>query len=142
MAGGASLVLFRSSRHPAEAWKLIEFLSRPEQQLRFFRLTGSLPARREAWQDTALIGDRHARAFWEQLQRVEPLPKVPEWELIATKVQDYSETAVRGAVPERQVLDALDREVDRILEKRRWMVDRARASAGAGASETGGGGGG
>ena len=27
-AGGSSLVLFRASRHPDEAWRLIEFLSR------------------------------------------------------------------------------------------------------------------
>jgi multiple sugar transport system substrate-binding protein len=124
MAGGASIVLFRSSEHQAEAWKLLEFLARPEQQLRFFRLTGSLPARMEAWQDSALIGDQYARAFWEQLQRVEPLPKVPEWELIATKVMDYSERAARTGEPPGRVLEALNREVDRILEKRRWMMER------------------
>lgn len=124
MAGGASLVLYRASEHPAEAWKLIEFLARPEQQLRFFRLTGSLPARTETWQDSALIGDEYARAFWEQLQRVEPLPKVPEWELIATKVLDYSERAVRAQVPSARVLLELDAEVGRILEKRRWMLER------------------
>ena len=27
----------------------VEFLSQPEQQLRFYELTGDLPARREAW---------------------------------------------------------------------------------------------
>ena len=35
----------RSTR--TAAWKLIEFLSRPEQQVRFYELTGDLPARRE-----------------------------------------------------------------------------------------------
>ncbi|MGH7576465.1 MAG: sugar ABC transporter substrate-binding protein [Longimicrobiales bacterium] len=124
MAGGASLVLFRSSRHKPEAWKLIEFLSRPDQQLRFFQLTGSLPARREAWQDSALIGDAQVRAFFEQLERVEPLPKVPEWELIATKVLDYAERAIGTNASTEQVLEALDDEVDLILEKRRWMIAR------------------
>lgn len=123
MAGGASLVLFRSSAHKAEAWKLIEFLSRPEQQLRFFRLTGSLPARREAWHDSALIGDTQARAFFEQLERVVPLPKVPEWELIATKVLDYAERAVSTNASPAALLEALDRDVDGILEKRRWMME-------------------
>src|SRR3989454_2277034 len=48
--------LFRSraSRHQAAAWKLVEFLSRPEQQLRVYRLSGDLPARLEAWRDPAL----------------------------------------------------------------------------------------
>ena len=57
LAGGASLVVFRRSRHKEEAWRLVESLSRPEQQLRFYRLTGDLPARREAWSDTALTRD-------------------------------------------------------------------------------------
>jgi multiple sugar transport system substrate-binding protein len=124
MAGGASLVMFRGTEHPAEAWRLIEFLSRPEQQLRFWQLTGDLPARRETWRDSSLIGDRHARAFWEQLQRVEPLPAVPEIELIVTKVFETGEKVVQGGQPLAAALAGLDEQVDRILEKRRWMLDR------------------
>jgi multiple sugar transport system substrate-binding protein len=136
-AGGASLVIFRGSRHKAEAWKLVEYLSRPEQQLAFWRLTGDLPARLEAWKDTALIGDRHTRAFWEQLQRVEPLPAVPEIELIVTKIFETGEKVVRGGTPVPRALEDLDREVDGILEKRRWMLDREKSRAGAGSSSGG-----
>jgi multiple sugar transport system substrate-binding protein len=128
-AGGASLVIFRGSRHQAEAWKLLEYLSRPEQQLAFWRLTGDLPARLESWNDPALIGDRHTRAFWEQLQRVEPLPAVPEIELIVTKVFETGEKVVRGGTPVGRALEDLDRQVDDILEKRRWMLDRDSARA-------------
>jgi multiple sugar transport system substrate-binding protein len=131
-AGGASLVIFRGSHHPKEAWKFVEYLSRPDQQLAFWRLTGDLPARLEAWKDTALIGDRHTRAFWEQLQRVEPLPAVPEIELIVTKVFETGEKVVRGGTPVRRALEELDRQVDDILEKRRWMLDRAKARAAGG----------
>lgn len=134
LAGGASLVLFRSSEHKAEAWKLIEFLSRPEQQRRFYQLTGDLPARKEVWQDSTLIGDQYMRAFWEQLQRVSPTPKVPEWELIATKVFDYAEQSIRGGVPEAEVLRRLDADVNRILEKRRWMLARERNTRASGAN--------
>ncbi|HEV2751148.1 MAG TPA: extracellular solute-binding protein, partial [Gemmatimonadales bacterium] len=127
MAGGSSVVLFRRSHHHAEAWQLAEYLSRPEQQLRFFRLTGDLPARTEAWRDSALASDPAAHAFWEQLQRVVPLPQVPEWELIATRVFDYTEQAVRGGggVSTDSTLAHLDREVDRILARRRWLLSRA-----------------
>ena len=138
-AGGASLVVFRGSRHKTEAWKLLEYLSRPEQQLAFWRLTGDLPARLEAWKDTALIGDRHTRAFWEQLQRVEPLPAVPEIELIVTKVFETGEKVVNGGTPVARALADLDKQVDDILEKRRWMLDRAKARANAGATGPGGG---
>ena len=124
MAGGSSVVLFRRSHRHAEAWQLAEYLARPEQQLRFYRFTGDLPARTEAWRDSALAGDPAARAFWEQLQRVVPLPQVPEWELIATRVFDYAEQAVRGGVSTDTALARLDREVDQILDRRRWLLSR------------------
>jgi multiple sugar transport system substrate-binding protein len=128
MAGGSSLVVFRRSRHRATAWQVIEFLSRPEQQVRLFALTGDLPARVQAWQDSALRGDPQLRAFWLQLQRVAPLPRVPEWELIATRLIDHAEAVVRGGRPVADALAALDRDADRILEKRRWMLARRGAA--------------
>ena len=125
MAGGSSLVIFRSSAHKEEAWRFIEYLSRPEVQLRFYALTGDLPAVRAAWNDSSLAGDRRARAFREQLERVRSLPAVPEWEQIATKVYEYGAFAVRGRMSIDEALSALDRDVDALLEKRRWMLDRA-----------------
>lgn len=124
MAGGSSIVLFRRSHQQMEAWQLAEYLSRPEQQLRFYKLTGDLPARTEAWRDPALASDPAAHAFWIQLQRVVPLPQVPEWELIATRVFDYGEQAIRGRVSADTALARLDREVDNILARRRWLLSR------------------
>jgi len=132
VAGGSSLVMFRDSHHKPEAWKLIEFLSRPEQQVRFFRLTGDLPARIEAWRDTALTNDRRLGAFEQQLRRAVSTPKVPEWEQISVKVQDRVESVVLGATQPDSALAALDRDVDRMLEKRRWLMTRRQSVAGAG----------
>jgi multiple sugar transport system substrate-binding protein len=132
MAGGSSLVVFHGSRHKAAAWKLVEFLSRPGQQARFYHLSGDLPARREAWSDSSLAADPRARAFEQQLLRVAPWPKVPEWEQITSLLQDQSERAVRGATPGDSALAALDRDVDRVLEKRRWMLSRQHRGAAAG----------
>jgi len=130
-AGGSSLVMFNGSRHKDAAWKLIEFLSRPEQQRRFYELTGSLPARMETWAQTDLMNDEHARAFWEQLQRVKPLPAVPEIESIMTAVLQHAETAIRGGTPAETALRELDRTTDRILEKRRWILARQQEAVGA-----------
>lgn len=132
LAGGASLVLFRGSRQKDAAWKFIEFLSEPAQQVRFYELTGDLPARRSAWRSPVLAENRHAAAFRSQLDRVVPLPKVPESEQIVNKVFEQGERAVRGQATVEQALRTLDGEVDRLLEKRRWMLDRRAERDGAG----------
>jgi len=122
LAGGSSLVVFRSSPRKAEAWKFIEFLSEPEQQVVFYRLTGDLPPGIKAWEDSVLVNDPHLRAFRTQLLHVEPTPRIPEWEQIAIKVQEYAEGVSMNRMTVVQALAALDRDADRILEKRRWLL--------------------
>jgi multiple sugar transport system substrate-binding protein len=125
-AGGSSLAIFRGTRSKAQAWKLIEFLSQPRIQARFYALSGDLPARTAAWDDPALAGDPKARAFRVQLEHVTPMPRVPEWEQIAQKLVEDLEHAVRGKESVAKGLARLDADVDRILEKRRWMLARKR----------------
>ncbi len=123
LAGGSSLVLFSHSPRKAEVWTLIEYLSRPDVQLEFYRLTGDLPARVEAWSDTALTRNRYAAAFFAQLGHVVATPKIPEWEQIAQKVREYAELVSMNAQTVDEAMAGLDRDVDVMLEKRRWMVD-------------------
>lgn len=130
MAGGSSLVLFDASPHKEAAWRLITFLSRPEQQARFYAISGNLPPTYEAWRDSTLAGNERAAAFRTQLDRLRPLPKLPEWEQIATKTFEYGERVVRGAMTVDQAVRAMDADVDRLLEKRRWMAEQRTARAG------------
>jgi multiple sugar transport system substrate-binding protein len=127
IAGGSSLVVFRASRQQAAAWRLIEFLSQPAVQRRFHALTGDLPPRRATWTDPQLANDVYAKAFREQLERVKPTPKVPEWERIATEVRLVAERAVLSRLSVEQATHELDARTDRILEKRRWLLARRGA---------------
>lgn len=124
IAGGASLVMSRASEHPQAAWQLLEYLSTTASQVRFHALTGDLPARRSAWQAAGLKEAPHTRAFWVQLQHVRAVPRIPEWERIADKIAYYAEVAIRGEMSREQALQALNADADRILEKRRWLLQR------------------
>jgi multiple sugar transport system substrate-binding protein len=124
IAGGSSLVVFKASRHKDAAWSLIEYLSQPQVQQRFHALTGNLPPRRATWADPRLANDPYARAFREQLERVKPAPAVPEWERIVNEMQVVAEQVVRGRLSLEQAPAELDRRVDAMLEKRRWMLAR------------------
>ena len=127
IAGGSSLVIFRKSRNATAAWQLIEYLSRPDVQRRFHALTGDLPPRRQAWSEGALADDVYARAFREQLERAKPTPAVPEWERIANEIRVVAEKVVHGDLTVAQGVRELDARADRILEKRRWLLDRKNA---------------
>jgi multiple sugar transport system substrate-binding protein len=127
IAGGSSLVIFRNARNADAAWQFIEYLSRPDVQRRFHALTGDLPPRRSAWSEGGLADDVYARAFREQLERAKPTPQVPEWERIATEIRVVAERVVHGDMTIAQAASELDTRTDRILEKRRWMLDRKSA---------------
>ncbi|MGO4504201.1 MULTISPECIES: sugar ABC transporter substrate-binding protein [unclassified Dyella] len=127
-AGGSSLVIFRRSAHKDEAWALIEYLSRPDVQQRFYDLLGDMPARRSAWDGGSLRTDPKVQAFREQLEHVKATPPVPEWEQIANEMQLVAAQAVAGELTIDQAAAEIDRRADRILEKRRWILDHARVS--------------
>jgi multiple sugar transport system substrate-binding protein len=131
LAGGASLVIFGSSHHKAEAFRLAEFFARPESQRRFYEASGDLPPRESAWRLElragarplkAIATDREAAAFREQLRHVIPTPKIPEWEQIAQLVQERLETAIRGTATLDEALAGLNGDVDQALAKRRRLV--------------------
>jgi len=124
IAGGTSLVLFRSSQHKAQTWKLVEFLSRPQIQERFHAAIGDPPPRRSTWNLPGLAQDPYAGAFRDQLERVKPTPKVLEWERIVQEMRLTSERVVRGGEAQDAAVRELDARVDGILEKRRWMRER------------------
>jgi len=124
LAGGSSLVMFQRSRHKEEAWLLLEFLSAPQVQQRFYDLTGDLPPRRSTWEAPELAANVYARAFREQLERVKPAPRVPQLERIVTEMRLMAERVVHGDLTVDEGAAELDGTVDAILAKRRWMLAR------------------
>ena len=122
VAGGSSLVIAHESTKKAMAWKFIEFLSRPEIQLLFYRQSKDLPAVKAAWELGKLPADPDIAAFYQQLHQVQATPKIPEWEQIATKLQEHLEAVIYQKSTLNEALQALNQDVDRILEKRRWLL--------------------
>jgi multiple sugar transport system substrate-binding protein len=123
-AGGSGLVIFRRSRHQDEAWRFIEFLSQPAQQVEFYKLTGNLPPRESSWDLGKLADDPPVAAFHQQLQHVAPLPRVPEWEQITTRIMQAGQEVIAGQSTIDEAVKNLDDQVDALLNKRRWMLAR------------------
>lgn len=124
IAGGSSLVLFKNTEHPMAAWKLIEFLCQPEIQIEFFKLMLDLPAIKQAWSADEIRQDREMVAFYTQLEHVVPTPKIAEWEQVAVKIQEHLEQVIFRRMILEQAVVNLNKDVDRILEKRRWLLSK------------------
>lgn len=126
--GGSSLAVFSSSRHQDAAWALVRYLSEPAVQARFNAIVGDLPARRSAWGLAQVERDPMLAPFKGQLERARAVPKVPEWERIVTEMQIVAERMVRGEHTPESAAAEIDRRADRLLEKRRWMMEQGRAA--------------
>ena len=74
-----------------------------------------------------MANDHYIAAFEGQLARAEAVPKAPEWERIVTEMQIVAERMVRGEYTPEAAAAEIDRRADRLLEKRRWMMERGRA---------------
>lgn len=126
MARGTSLAVTRNARDPERAWRLVRFLTGAELQRTLWSVTGDLPTRPSAWTMHGLADDPVSAVFGEQIGHSIPPPPVPEWERIMTDAQVVAEHMVRGEFTVDAAAREMDRRTDRILEKRRWLLDKGR----------------
>ncbi|MEH3108352.1 MAG: extracellular solute-binding protein [Sphingomonas fennica] len=124
-AGGisASLCVAARSPRPAAAWALVRYLTGAPAELHVQRLIGSLPARQAAWAAPQMQAPV-LRPFLDQMQAPADQPNVVEWERIRIEVQLIAERLVRGDLTLSQATAAMDARVDRLLAKRRALLDR------------------
>ena len=113
------------------AWELLEFLSTPAIQRRFYELTGDLPPRRSSWQSGAIATDPYTQAFRTQLERLRTFPQVPEWEEIMQEMRIMAERVAQGQQDVDSAVNSFDVQVDDMLAKRRWMLERQQRKAAA-----------
>jgi multiple sugar transport system substrate-binding protein len=82
-----------------------------------------LPSLKEAWDDTSLSNNPYMKAFYTQLTRTVPTPKIPEWEqIVFQKIQQCAELTAQNKESVDVALKNLDADVNNILEKRRWIM--------------------
>ncbi len=123
---GTSLVISRTCKQKEAAWKFIEFLGSREQSVSLYKISGNLSPRKSAWEDSSFASNKYIQAFHKQLERVEPLPQVAEWEQIVIRLQIYVEYIATQTMTVDESLKKFDGEVDQMLEKRRWLVEQKK----------------
>jgi multiple sugar transport system substrate-binding protein len=81
--GGSNIGVFKDAKNRDAAWKFIQWLSKPEVQVKWYKTVSDLPAVQSAWQDPTMTSDPILTTFGEQLKSAKAPPSFPTWEQVA-----------------------------------------------------------
>lgn len=121
--GGSDLMVFKSSKHPAEAWALVKFLSEDQTQVDYAKLLGMFPARLDPQQQVGDSSENH-KAFFEAIQTGRTYAPIPQWGQIEnaykTRFGNILDSAAGvgsdyNAATVKSQLDAAAKEADGLL---------------------------
>ncbi len=80
--GGSDFVVFKKSKNRDSAWKLVQWLSDPKTQVKWYQQSTDLPSVKSAWEDPAIAGDPKLAKFGKQLETAQAPPTFPTWEQV------------------------------------------------------------
>ena len=97
--------VFASTKHPAEAFKAVEYFA--SQDSRLFPEWGQLPARSdiELPETGVPLKDAALKVFLEQLKYAQARGPHPEWAKISKAIQDAFQSALTGQATPQAALD-------------------------------------
>ncbi|SCB58404.1 carbohydrate ABC transporter substrate-binding protein, CUT1 family [Rhizobium aethiopicum] len=109
--GDFNWAIFATSKHPAEAFKALEFFASQDDKM--FKNFGQLPARSDISipESGQPLKDAALKVFLEQLKYAKPRGPHPQWPKISKAIQDAIQAALTGQMSPK---DALDQAADKI----------------------------
>jgi multiple sugar transport system substrate-binding protein len=109
--GDFNWAVFASTKHPAEAFKALEFFASQDDKM--FKNYGQLPARSDITIPATgeKLKDEALQVFIEQLKYAKPRGPHPQWPKISKAIQDAIQAALTGQMSPK---DALDQAADKI----------------------------
>jgi len=101
--GGANLAVFKDAENRDAAWKFVEWLSRPEVQVEWYKTVNDLPSVATAWDDPAIADDEYLSVFGEQLETAVAPPSIPTWEEVASVIDTELERLCKSGADPQEV---------------------------------------
>lgn len=112
--GGSNLAVFKDSENRDAAWKLVQWLSQPDVQVKWYQATGDLPAVETAWEDPSLADDEKLSVFGKQLKDTNSPPSVPTWTQVSAAADTQVEQIVKAGKDPAQAMKDLQANADSI----------------------------
>jgi multiple sugar transport system substrate-binding protein len=112
--GGSNLAVFQNTESRDAAWALVDWLTQPETQVKWYEMTSALPSVQEAWEDDALTADDKLAKFGEQLLTAQAPPSFPSWEQVAEAFDGEIEKVAKQGLSAQEAMDAAQARADSI----------------------------
>ncbi len=112
--GGSNLGVFKDSGNRDAAWKFVQYLMKPEVQVKWYQTVNDLPAVRAAWEDPALADDPMLTVFGDQLEDAKAPPSIPTWEQVAAAIDGELEKVAKGAASPADAAKAMQQKATSI----------------------------
>jgi multiple sugar transport system substrate-binding protein len=112
--GGSDMVVFKDAKNRDGAWKLAQWLSKPEVQIKWYKASGSLPALESAWKDPSLADDKKLAVFGEQLKDTNFPPTISTWTQVAAAADTQLEQIVKAGKDPAAAMKELQSAADSI----------------------------
>jgi multiple sugar transport system substrate-binding protein len=116
--GGWNLALSRSSRHPREAWQLMNWLTSRGAQRRKALAEGRIPTLPALYDDTEVLrGNPHFAVLKGSLPQARARPVSPFYPRLSGILQGYLSRALTQVMTPREALNAAAREAARAVPR-------------------------
>ena len=115
-AGGEFLAISAQSKKKELAWRFVQFLTRPDNQVYFCRnALIPTPASVTAQADTFFLSDANYKTFIEQLQLAQSSPPHPHWVEMEQAIEEAVEQAMYKKKPAKKALDDAASKINALL---------------------------
>ena len=120
--GGTGLSIPVNAPHPEEAWKFVEFMLQPEQQVGVFTLAGAAPATTAALESPELTkpdpyfgGQAPFSIFLDSMATATHFPYVEAWDPIDTDIGNMVQSVMLDKATPQEALDTYEAKVNERL---------------------------
>lgn len=109
----------KDSKHPDAAYKVISFLSQPENDYYFSTNTGNMPVRKVTYEEKSLAEDEKFQVFVDafNMKETQPKPLCGGYEEVGVAVATELQKAWFGQVSGEEALKSADKAANSILER-------------------------
>ncbi|OKH26841.1 ABC transporter substrate-binding protein [Hydrococcus rivularis NIES-593] len=116
--GGWGLGIAKTSQHPDEAWKVIEFLTSEEIQRKFILATGKVPSLKSLFNDPTVVAKYpHYPQLLEVIENAALRPPIAQYAQASDILQRYLSAAIANRLSPEKAMKAAADETRRLLNR-------------------------